>query len=311
MAYWNTKIREDNSLISLLHFKFINLEPYMIKKIIFEDIDKTNKEFEKEDIRDISRDKDNSVIVKIIEDTVKIQFKGKLVFNEDCSILFERIYNLESIEGLENIDTSNVTNMQSMFSKCESLKELDLSSFNTSNVTNMEYMFEDCKNLKKIDLSSFDTSNVTDMKYMFYNCESLENIDLSSFNTSNLKDIFYMFGNCKTLKLIDISNFNTSKLVFINYAFSQCSSVEEIDLRSYDPKTFELEDFESAFDGCDNLKHIYVQEDFLKILDDNDIEFINEEYLDEDNDDEELDDDQIIEYALEYMGLSEDIFEVK
>ena len=67
-----------------------------------------------------------------------------------------------------------------MFSYCESLESIDLSSFNTNNVTNMSYMFSGCKSLESIDLSLFNTNNVTNMSHMFSHCESLkiENIKI-------------------------------------------------------------------------------------------------------------------------------------
>ena len=57
-----------------------------------------------------------------------------------------------------------------MFSRCSSLKELDLSSFNTNNVTNMNGMFSGCSLLKELDLSSFNIYNVTNMSGMFSGC---------------------------------------------------------------------------------------------------------------------------------------------
>lgn len=47
------------------------------------------------------------------------------------------------------------------FPSCSSLKELDLSKWDTSNVTDMISMFEGCSSLKELDISNFDTSNVT------------------------------------------------------------------------------------------------------------------------------------------------------
>lgn len=64
---------------------------------------------------------------------------------------------------IENLDTSNITNMRSMFEKCEYVTELDLSNFDTENVTDMSYLFGGDVRLQKINLSSFDTSNVTTM----------------------------------------------------------------------------------------------------------------------------------------------------
>lgn len=84
------------------------------------------------------------------------------------------------------IDTSNVTNMRTMFVDCRALTSLDVSNFNTSNVTDMASMFNGCGALTSLDLSSFDTSNVTDMIGMFNGCNSLTSLKLSSsfFNSS-------------------------------------------------------------------------------------------------------------------------------
>ena len=50
---------------------------------------------------------------------------------------------------------------------------MDLSSFATSNVTNMNHMFAKCENLEKLDLSNFNTSKVQYMSGMFSECEKL------------------------------------------------------------------------------------------------------------------------------------------
>lgn len=57
--------------------------------------------------------------------------------------------------------------MSSMFSNCNSLSSLDVSSFDTSQVTNMSGMFRSISGLSSLDISSFDTSKVTDMSSMF------------------------------------------------------------------------------------------------------------------------------------------------
>ena len=74
---------------------------------------------------------------------------------------FCRLKLLNSLVGLEYLNTSQVTNMRWMFSGCESLISLDLSRFDTSNVTEMWGMFYGCKSLISLDLSRFDTSKVT------------------------------------------------------------------------------------------------------------------------------------------------------
>ena len=74
---------------------------------------------------------------------------------------------LTTIEGIENLNTENVTNMSDMFCDCRSLKTLNVSNFDTQNVTDMSVMFSDCYALTTLDVSKFDTKNVTDMRGMF------------------------------------------------------------------------------------------------------------------------------------------------
>ena len=48
---------------------------------------------------------------------------------------------ITDIQGIANLNTSEVTNMNSMFYRCYYLPTLDLSNFDTSKVTDMSYMF--------------------------------------------------------------------------------------------------------------------------------------------------------------------------
>lgn len=87
---------------------------------------------------------------------------------------FREWSNLSEIDGLTYLNTSNVTDMESMFQGCSKLKSLDLSGFDTKNVTNMSYMFDDCSNLEVVYVGeNWNTSSVTSSKDMFYGCEVL------------------------------------------------------------------------------------------------------------------------------------------
>jgi surface protein len=134
--------------------------------------------------------------------------------------------NLQSITGLNYLNTSEVTNMSAMFEKCSSLTSLNLSSFNTSKVTAMEYMFYGCSSLTSLDLSSFNTSNVTYMENMFYNCSSLTRLDLSSFNTSKVKYMDSMFRNNSNLRTIYVGNgWSTAAVTGSLDMFYNCTSL--------------------------------------------------------------------------------------
>lgn len=89
---------------------------------------------------------------------------------------------ISKINGLENFDTSKVTNMANMFMNADALISIDVDNFNTSNVTNMMNMFYGCKTLENLSLINFDTSNVVDMFSMFSKCLLLKNLDISSFD---------------------------------------------------------------------------------------------------------------------------------
>ena len=116
--------------------------------------------------------------------------------------MFSNYNHLETINNLNNLNTSEVTNMEGMFknSYLASLASLDLRNFNTVNVTNMSCMFEDCF-LTSLDLTNFNTMNVTNMEYMFA-YTPLTSLDLTSFNTENVTNMEGMFTESRYLKTI-------------------------------------------------------------------------------------------------------------
>uniref|UniRef100_UPI00254CE055 BspA family leucine-rich repeat surface protein n=1 Tax=Lactococcus petauri TaxID=1940789 RepID=UPI00254CE055 len=126
---------------------------------------------------------------------------------------------LENITGLNNLDTSKVTNMSRMFYRDSALKSLNMSGIDTSNVTDMGLMFADLTNLTNLDVSTMNTSNVTQMTYMFAHATGLTDLNLSNFDTSSVIDMSYMFNNATSLRKIDISNFDTTSVTNMNHMF--------------------------------------------------------------------------------------------
>ena len=115
---------------------------------------------------------------------------------------FYNMQNLEQITGLQQLNTSAVTNMVWMFGRCSALKSLDLSSFNTANVTDMTAMFYGCSGLTSLDLVSFNTANVSSMKSMFYGCSELATIYAGEdWNTDGVSssNSTSMFEGCTSL----------------------------------------------------------------------------------------------------------------
>ncbi len=173
-----------------------------------------------------------------------------------CAYWFAGFENLTKIEGLENLNTSKVTDMSRMFDSCKSLTHLDLSSFNTASVTDMKGMFFYCTNLTNLDVSKFNTLNVTVMGAMFWNCRSLKSLDLTNFNTSNVTKMNGMFYRCRILTNLDISRFNTSNVTNMIIMFGECYSLASLDLSNFNTSKVTATAF--MFKDCPNLKTIYV-----------------------------------------------------
>ena len=143
-----------------------------------------------------------------------------------CYAWFQSFYKLKQIEGIENLNTENVTNMACMFKGCSSLTSLDVTHFNTGNVTSMYYMFTLCSNLAELDVTHFNTEKVTDMFSMFSSCKGLISLDVTNFNTANVKEMSYMFYNCYKLKEIYVSDkFVTDAVISSDNMFSGCNSL--------------------------------------------------------------------------------------
>jgi len=142
--------------------------------------------------------------------TMYIQADGKIMAPENSMGLFKDFYYLNKMEGLENLDTSHVTDMSMMFSGIGTLYsvlkdqdeninvenyliDLDLRSFDTSKVTNMSGMFSAggvllSSTIRNLDLSSFDTSKVTDMSAMFWGTRFLKFLDFRQATFDNVID---------------------------------------------------------------------------------------------------------------------------
>jgi surface protein len=165
---------------------------------------------------------------------------------------FYRMAILQSIEGIEYLNTSEVTNMAWMISSCTELTSLDLSHFNTSNVTIMGAMFYGCSGLTSLDLSHFNTSKVTDMGSMFNKCSNLTSLDLSSFNTSNVTKMGGMFYDNSNLQTIYVGiGWSTAAVTYSTNMFYNCTSLVGGMGTTYDENHVEVE-YAHIDGGSDN-----------------------------------------------------------
>lgn len=169
----------------------------------------------------------------------------------DMSSMFSYLYYTKDL-NLGNMNTSKVTNMASMFSWSRNIVDLDLSSFNTINVTNMFWMFAAAENISYINLASFDTSNVETMEGMFYHCFNVERINVSNLNTCNVSNMQNMFTGCSKVKELDVSNFDTHLVNSFGNMFHGCYELEKLDVTNWNTSNVTMMGW--LFYGCRNLK---------------------------------------------------------
>ena len=171
-----------------------------------------------------------------------------------CYAWFQNFKNLTQIEGIENLNTENVTSMRDMFNGCSSLTSLDLTNFNTAKVTDMKLLFAYCSALESLDLSMFNTENVTSMPSMFNGATNLKTLNVSNFNTEKVNNMGHMFANCPNLTSLDLSSFNTKGVEYVDNIFKNCSNLTTI----YASENFAfgsgLKNGADMFLGCDKLK---------------------------------------------------------
>ena len=174
---------------------------------------------------------------------------------------FKDLTKLETITGLEYLNTEKVTDMRSMFSNCSSLTSLDVTHFNTANVTNMGYMFYSCSSLTSLDVTHFNTAKVTDMSRMFYNCSSLTSLDVTYFNTEEVRNMSNMFDSCSSLTSLDVTHFNTANVTDMHYMFSNCVALTSLYLTNFN--TAKVTYMYGMFSSCSSLTTIYASSKFV------------------------------------------------
>ena len=132
-----------------------------------------------------------------ITEKILINKNSKIVYNyhpktrnELKDIIKQRIKSEGNKCDLNDIDTSNITDMSNLFVYSEF--NGDISKWNVSNVTNMNDMFRYSE--FDGDISNWNVSNVTNMECMFMNSQF--DGDISNWDVSNVTNNAAMFHDC-------------------------------------------------------------------------------------------------------------------
>ena len=199
----------------------------------------------------INKNLGNGTIVHIVFDKSFSTYKPT-----SLSYFFNRLTKLETITGLEYLNTEKVTDMSYMFYNCVALTSLDVTKFNTANVKNMGNMFYSCSALTSLDVTKFNTENVANMSYMFYSCSSLKSLDVTHFNTANVKNMTSMFSGCSSLTSLDVTHFNTANVTNMISMFSVCSKLTSLNVTNFN--TANVKSMSHMFNSCSSLTSLYL-----------------------------------------------------
>ncbi len=221
------------------------------------------------------------------DQVTKIIFANKLIGRTSAYYMFSNMSNLTTIENCGNLDTSNITTMNSMFYNACNLTSIDVSDWDTSKVTNFRWMFgcDDnaannsklvsvigAKNLikvaataanamfnnnyslKNIDTSNWNMSNITNTSSMFAQCDALTSLNTTNWNMSNNTNMYAMFYDSNSLKTVDISNWNiSSNMTNTSWSFTR-TKVTSLDMSNWNMSN--VTDTYYMFGGCNDLTSV-------------------------------------------------------
>ena len=183
-----------------------------------------------------------------------------LSFLTNTEQMFYNMTNLETITGLEKINTNNAVSMQQMFYNCQNLNFPDSYEINVKSAASTKEMFHNCQKLKNVVLSSQNASKLIDMDNMFafssienfnmhnfiaeklvtmngmfLNCSNLNNVVISSLNAPKLRKIDDIFKNSNTSYVVmsDWSKIKIGEKVSLNYIFKDCPNLIKVDFNNY------------------------------------------------------------------------------
>lgn len=174
--------------------------------------------------------------------------------NNTANSMFLNCYSLEYITGIKNWQFNLANSLGSMFSGCQSLRELDVSGWKVDTVTSLASMFANCWNLRELDLSDWNPENCTSLATMFTECHSLQNVgDLSGWETGKVTTLASMFNACLSLASVTgLSSWDVSKVTTTASMFSSCVSLKTITIQNWDLAACTT--IATMFRYCYNLK---------------------------------------------------------
>ena len=162
----------------------------------------------------------------------------------------------ENMEKIENLDTSNVIDMQYAFYGFDfyyndlERTNIDLSKWDVSKVEDTTYMFYSTS-FRNINISGWNMIENKNMSYMFYNNAYLGNIDMSNVYAPKAKNLSYMCAYNSQVEVINMTGFSADNAENMQYAFYNDYEITSLDFSSFN--TSKVTNMNSLFASCINL----------------------------------------------------------
>ena len=152
----------------------------------------------------------------------KLHERGYYIPSGDKEILRKLIDKLIERRGdecdLNDIDVSNIENMQCLFSRLDNFN-CDISKWNVSRVNNMSYMFFGAKSFNQ-PINNWNVSRVVSMSTMF-SCAYSFNQPLDKWDVSNVLDMSDMFSNAKSFNQ-SLDKWDVASTTYTLNMFNRC-----------------------------------------------------------------------------------------
>ena len=175
--------------------------------------------------------------------------KLKVRLAQNSSSKFADLPNLVGFIDLNNVDTSEASDLSSLFENDSSLKELDLTSWDTISNRDMSNMFKNDTKLTRINLNNFRTDSVFDFSHMFEGDTALTTLNLANWKTGNVKNMSYMFNGISATELPDITSWQTYNVTNMSNMFKD-PNLKQLNLSHWD--TGNIFEMTNMLDGLGN-----------------------------------------------------------
>ncbi|QQM60412.1 bacterial Ig-like domain-containing protein [Lactiplantibacillus plantarum] len=189
----------------------------------------------------------------------KVVIDGPINAGTDTSNLFRYNPNLTSIDGLENLDTSKVTNFSMMFTGTKIADFSGLVHWNVSSGKQFSYMFANDSRVQSYDLSKWQLNQTEPVMInrMFSGNTVLTSINLSAWDVRMVTDMDALFSGDKSLTTADLHGWDLANIKLLSSMFLNNTNLTDLDMTGWQTGNT-LTSTKYMFEGTPGLKSINI-----------------------------------------------------